>query len=372
MSSIRIALVGCGYWGPNLIRNLAHVRDGRLVALCDRDAERLEAAGRDLPTITRFQDYEVLLQDPAIDAVAIAAPAAAHYSLAKKALLSDKHVFVEKPMCLRVEDAADLVSTAERHQRLLMVGHLLEYHPAVEFLKNYIQAGSLGEVRYVYSQRLNLGQVRHDENALWSLGPHDIAVANYLLGEQPIEVCAVGQSYLQSGIQDVVFLTIKYPGEKLAHVHVSWLDPHKTRKLTVVGSSQMAVFDDMEPAEKVRLYDKGVDLPPFTGNDPAAGMRLRFGDICIPRLSAVEPLHAECQHFVDCIRQGRSPRSDGLDGLRVVQVLEAAERSLRDGGRPVAVEGSGEVADSGFRPGKECALRRMDGLPAPGEAARPR
>jgi predicted dehydrogenase len=343
MSSVRIAVVGCGYWGPNLIRNFARVRDARLVALCDQDAVRLEAAAQDHPAVARVRDYDTLLEDPGLDAVAIATSAASHYRLAKKALLSGKHVFVEKPMCLRAADARDLVTTAADQERLLMVGHLLEYHPAVEFLKGYIEAGYLGDVRYVYSQRLNLGQVRHDENALWSLGPHDIAVANFLLEERPREVCAVGQSYLQSGIHDVVFLTIKYPGEKMAHVHVSWLDPHKTRKLTVVGSCQMAVFDDMEPAEKVRLYDKGVDLPSIPGNDPTLGMKLRFGDICIPRLPGGEPLLAECQHFIDCIRDGRTPRSDGLDGLRVVQVLEAAERSLQDGGRPVAIEEYAEV-----------------------------
>jgi predicted dehydrogenase len=372
MSSIRIAVVGCGYWGPNLIRNFARVRDGQFVALCDRDVTRLEAAGQGHPAVVRVSDYDALLEDSAIDAVAIATPAASHYSLAKKALLSGKHVYVEKPLCLRAADAADLETTAARQARVLMVGHLLEYHPAVEFLKGYMQAGSLGEVRYIYSQRLNLGQVRHDENALWSLGPHDIAVANFLLGERPVEVCAVGQSYLQSGIQDVVFLTIKYPGDKLAHVHVSWLDPHKTRKLTVVGSCQMAVFDDMEPAEKVRLYDKGVDLPSLAGDDPAAGMKLRFGDICIPHLPGGEPLLAECQHFVDCIRDGRRPRSDGVDGLRVVQVLEAAERSLRDGGRPVAIDEYAEVADHSLPPARNLPLRPLDTPPAPSDAALPR
>jgi predicted dehydrogenase len=347
MASTGIAVVGCGYWGPNLIRNFAHVQGGHLVALCDRDQARLEAAGRDLPAVMREQDYEAILEAPGVHAVAIATSATTHYSLAKKALLSGKHVFVEKPLCLHAADAADLVAIASQQERLLMVGHLLKYHPAVEFLKRMVEAGLLGDLRYVYSQRLNLGQVRHDENALWSLGPHDIAVANFLMGERPLEVCAVGQSYLQSGIQDVVFLTIRYPGQRLAHLHVSWLDPHKTRKLTVVGSRQMAVFDDMEPSEKVRLYDKGVDLPAIDGQDPAAGMKLRVGDICIPCLPGGEPLLAECQHFIDCIRSGRAPRSDGWDGLRVVQVLEAAERSLRDGGRPVPIEEYAEGDEGG-------------------------
>jgi predicted dehydrogenase len=344
MPPIRTAVVGCGYWGPNLIRNFARVKEGRLVAICDQDPDRLDAAARAYPEAARVPDYDTLLDDDAVEAIAIATSAASHHRLAKKALLSGKHVYVEKPMCLCVEEAADLVMTAARQQRLLMVGHLLEYHPAVEFLKDYIDAGRLGEVRYVYSQRLNLGQVRHDENALWSLGPHDIAVANYLLGERPVEVCALGQSYLQSGIQDVVFLTIQYPGDKLAHIHVSWLDPHKTRKLTVVGSRQMAVFDDMEPAEKVRLYDKGAELTASGAHDPAEGITLRFGDICIPRIPAGEPLLAECQHFVDCIREQRIPRSDGVDGLQVVQVLEAAQLSLREGGRPVSIEHYAEAA----------------------------
>jgi predicted dehydrogenase len=384
MSAIRIAVVGCGYWGPNLIRSFAQVRDGRLVALCDRDAGRLEAVGRDYPAVARVPEYDLLLADPAIDAIAIATPAASHYRLAKKALLSRKHVYVEKPMCLCAADAADLVATAARQDRILMVGHLLEYHPAVEFLKSWIDGGCLGDLRYLYSQRLNLGQVRHDENVLWSLAPHDIAVAHFLFGEQPDEVHAVGRGYLRSGIPDVVFLTLTYPDRKMAHIHVSWLDPHKTRRLTVVGSLQMAVFDDMEPAEKLRLYDKGVDLPPLPAEcasagrppapnplrgrggathsaggpgvgvptppppgplpeDPSACLKLRFGDIRIPSLPTGEPVRAECQHFVNCLREGRTPRSDGRDGLRVVQVLEAAERSLRNDGRPVAIQEHAEV-----------------------------
>jgi predicted dehydrogenase len=337
MTSLGIAVVGCGYWGPNLIRSFARVRGGRLAAVCDQDASRLETIGRDYPHVALKREYDSLLADPEIAAIAIATSAPTHHALAKKALRAGKHVFVEKPLCLKAEDAEDLLATASEEGRTLMVGHLLKYHPAVEFLKEYIDAGYLGEVRYLYSQRLNLGQVRRDENALWSLGPHDIAVANFLLGEAPIGVCAVGQCYLQPGIHDVVFLTIQYPNQKLAHVHVSWLDPHKTRKLTVVGSLQMAVFDDMEPAEKVRLYDKGVDLPALTGSDPNAGLKLRSGDICIPRISGGEPLLAECQHFVDCLLEGRAPRSDGQDGLQVVQVLEAAERSLHSGGAPIEI-----------------------------------
>ncbi len=224
-----------------------------------------------------------------------------------------------------------------------MVGHLLEYHPAVEYLKELAEQGALGELRYLYSQRLNLGQVRREENALWSLAPHDIAVANFLLGAAPVTVAAAGQAYLTEGVADVAFLTLFYPDGRLAHVHVSWLDPHKTRKLTLVGSRKMAVFDDMEASEKVRLYDKGVDRPPEGTADAEIALKLRFGDILIPRIDLEEPLARECRHFVQCVRTGRRPRSDGRDGLQVVAALEAAQRSLEAQGAPQPV-----AADDGM------------------------
>jgi predicted dehydrogenase len=238
-------------------------------------------------------------------------------------------------MALKAADAEDLVATAAAQGKLIMVGHLLEYHPGVRKVKELLEAGELGKTFYVYANRLNLGKVRADENALWSLGPHDISVINYLTGEEPEEVSARGECYLQDGVEDVVFGYIKYPSGMIGHLHVSWLDPHKSRKITVVGSNKMVVFDDMEADRKVTVYEKGATTTRAKFEDYGEFVTLRFGDIHIPKISNEEPLKIECQHFVDCIREGRQPLSDGRDGLNVVRVLEAMERSLRNGGQPV-------------------------------------
>jgi predicted dehydrogenase len=329
-----VGVVGCGYWGPNLVRSFDRLREARVVALCDADRGRLGRLGSDYPEARQYSEFGQLLSHPGLDAVALATSAPTHFALAKQSLEAGKPTFVEKPLTLSSSEALALVRLAEERGLPLMVGHLLEYHPAVEYLRELAERGDLGELRYLYSQRLNLGQVRQQENALWSLAPHDIAVASFLLGAAPVSVAAVGQSYLTAGVADVAFLTLFYPGQRMAHIHVSWLDPHKTRRLTLVGSRKMAVFDDMEASEKVRLYDKGVDRPPEGTADAEIALKLRFGDILIPRLETDEPLVRECRHFVDCVRNGRQPRSDGRDGLRVVAALEAAQRSLEAQGAP--------------------------------------
>jgi predicted dehydrogenase len=334
---VGIGVVGCGYWGPNLVRNFDRLPDARVVALCDAAPVRLERLGRDYPHAKAYSGYEPFLAHPGLDAVVLATSAPTHFVLARQSLEAGKPTFVEKPLTLAAADARQLVRLAEERGLPLMVGHLLEYHPAVEHLKQLATAGEMGDLRYLYSQRLNLGQVRQQENALWSLAPHDIAVANYLLGAAPLSVAAVGQSYLTAGVADVAFLTLFYPEQRLAHIHVSWLDPHKTRKLTLVGSRRMAVFDDMEASEKVRLYDKGVDRPPEGTADAEIALKLRFGDILIPHLDLEEPLTRECRHFVECVRGAHPPRSDGRDGLRVVAALEAAQRSLEQQGTPQPV-----------------------------------
>ena len=334
---IALAVVGCGYWGPNLVRNFAHVRHGTLAAICDLEEARLKQLQSICPTAEAVKDYEALLARPNLDAVVLATPAPQHFPMARAALEAGKHVYVEKPLCLDAAEARQLIAVAEARHLRLMVGHLLEYHPAVEYLRNLIRRGDLGEVHYLYSHRLNLGQVRTDENALWSLAPHDISVANLLFESQPHTVTATGQAFLRPGVQDVAFLTLFYPGGRLAHIHVSWLDPHKRRQLTVVGSQRMAVFDDMQASEKIRLYDKGVSWDDTSHPGPELGMRLRFGDIQIPWLESTEPLLVECQHFVDCILNGTTPRSDGWDGLRVLEVLEAGDKSLKQGGIPVSL-----------------------------------
>lgn len=332
---VRVGVVGLGYWGPNLARNFDRLPDAELAYCCDLDEANLAKAHRQYPEAVVTDDLEVLLGDDALDAVVVATSVPTHYELGKRVLEAGKHAFIEKPVALRAADAEDLVATAAARGVKLMVGHLLEYHPAVAKVKELIDAGELGRVFYAYANRLNLGKVRQDENALWSLGPHDISVINYLTGEEPEEVSARGECYLQDDVEDVVFGYIRYPSGVVGHLHVSWLDPHKSRKITVVGEKKMVVFDDMEADRKVTVYDKGATTTRTRFETYGEFVTLHFGDIHIPRIGNEEPLRVECRHFVDCILRDETPRSDGRDGLNVVRVLEAMERSLREGGRPV-------------------------------------
>ena len=334
--TVNVGVVGVGGWGKNLARNYSQIPEADLRYLCDLDKAKLKAMQGQFEaerTTTRFDD---LIEDPELHAVVIATTGPTHYELCKKALLAGKDVYVEKPFVLSIADAEEIVALADDRQQILMVGHLLEYHPVVKKLKEMIDSGELGEIRYIYSQRLNLGTVRMDENALWNFAPHDISVILYLLGLSPSDVSARGQSYLQEGIEDVVFLTLNFDGKAMGHVHVSWLDPHKTRRITIVGSQRMAVFDDLEANEKLKIYDKGAEVN--TDYDTFAEyVGLRFGDITVPYIRVGEPLRVECEHFLDCVRQRKTPLSDGQDGLRVVHVLEAAGRSLASNGAPVKV-----------------------------------
>ena len=335
MSAIEIACVGAGYWGKNLVRVFRDLPDVHLRQVCDADPAIRSAIQRQFPEVATGSDYDLLLQDEALDAVVLAVPAALHYALACQALERGKHVYVEKPMTLNAADAQRLVELAAARDRVLMVGHLLEYHPAVQMLRRLVQSGELGDIYYVYSQRVNLGIVRRDENALWSLAPHDISVILHLLGQEPDAVSARGECYLQPDIEDVVFANLHFADGKMAQLQLSWLDPHRIRRLTVVGSRKMAVFDDVESAEKVRIYDKSAERPEY--DSYGESITLRFGDVVIPRLEMAEPLKLECQHFADCVRSGQTPLSDGHDGLRVVRVLEAAQESLRQNGVPVEI-----------------------------------
>ena len=332
---VRVGVVGLGYWGPNLARNIERLADAELAYCCDLDEANLAKARGAYPNAVVTDDLERLLGDDTLDAVVVATSVPTHYALGKRVLEAGKHAFIEKPIALKAAQAEDLVETAAAKGVKLMVGHLLEYHPAVAKMKELVDAGELGRVFYVYANRLNLGKVRTDENALWSLGPHDISVINYLTGEEPQEVSARGECYLQDEVEDVVFGYIRYPSGMVGHLHVSWLDPHKSRKITVVGEKKMVVFDDMESDRKVTVYDKGATTTRTQFETYGEFVTLHFGDIHIPKIGNDEPLRVECQHFVDCIRKDRQPRSDGRDALNVVRVLEAMERSLREGGRPV-------------------------------------
>jgi predicted dehydrogenase len=334
---IHIAIVGAGGWGKNLARNYYQIPDCTPKYVCDLDQKKLEQLRLQLPGVrvtTRFTD---LLEDPEIQAIAIATTASMHYELCKAALGAGKDVFVEKPFVLSVSHAEELVHIAEQAGRILMVGYLLEYHPVIHRLKQMIDSGELGDVYYIYTQRVNLGAVRKDGNALWYFAPHDVSSILYLLGKEPTEAAAWGQCYLQRGIEDVVFLTLNFAGKSMAHIHVSWLDPHKIRKITVVGSKKMAVFDDLESAEKLKIYDKSAEHN-TDYNTFAEAITLRFGDITIPHLKIEEPLRLECLHFLECVRERKQPLSDGRDGLRVVKVLEAAQRSLQKKGMPMPIE----------------------------------
>lgn len=330
---VTAGVIGAGYWGKNLVRTFHSLPCAKLKYIADASGEILDRYAS-LTDVLKTDDFTDIISDTAVDAVVIATPPVSHYSIAKSALLAGKHVFIEKPMTLDVSHARELVELADHNDRILMVGHLLLYHPCVDILKKTIESGDLGDVYYLYCQRLNLGKVRSDENALQSFAPHDISVALHLIGEIPIQVSSCGHDYLQKGIEDVVFLSLYFPDGKMAHIHVSWLDPHKVRRTTVVGSKKMAVFDDMDPREKIRIYDKGVD---FNGEYGSYGdyLSLRDGNIFIPVVKMSEPLMCECEHFVDCIENNRTPLSDGKNGLLVTQVLDAAQQSLKNGGFPV-------------------------------------
>ena len=334
--SVRIGVAGLGYWGPNLARNVDHLPGAELAWGCDaRPAARERFAGQH-PGARVSGELGELLADPDLDAIMLATPVPTHGELAERVLDAGKHCFVEKPLAQSVADAERAVAAARRSGRLLMVGHLLEYHPGVAKLKQVIDAGELGEIHYIYSNRLNLGQLRADENALWSLGAHDVSVLLHLAGEEPFELTARGESYMRPGIEDVVFAFLRFPSGLAAHLHLSWLDPHKERRFTVVGSRRMATFDDMDLERKVTIYDKGFD----EGADSYGEYITRSGEILSPHVSNAEPLRLEVAHFVDCVREGRTPVSDGESGLRVVRVLSELQRSLDASRRPLAVEGA--------------------------------
>jgi predicted dehydrogenase len=330
--TVTVGVVGMNYWGPNLARNLARIDGCHLAWCCDRDPAALDRHRASYPA-TRFTErYEDLLEDDGLDAVVIATPVPTHAPLARLALEADKDAFVEKPLAVTAADAREIAELADARGRLVMVDHLLIFHPAVQTVKRLIDEGALGRVYYLYGNRQNLGVVRPDENALWSLGPHDISVMLSLVGERPDEVAASGESYLQPGVEDVVFGRIRFPSGVLGHLHLSWLDPHKMRKMTVIGSEKMVVFDDMETERKVTVYDKG---PIPRTQDYGEYIQVRSGDIHIPRVPGAEPLRLVCEEFVEAVRDRRAPAADAWAGAEVVEVLEAMSESLRASGRPV-------------------------------------
>jgi predicted dehydrogenase len=360
----RVGVVGAGYWGPNLIRNLAELPGSPLAAVCDTRPERLEYVRARYPAVALYPSLDALLARAEVNAVVIATPAETHARLARQALDAGKHVFVEKPLATTSADCLDLARRAAAGNLVLMVGHTFLHNDAVRWVKEQIDAGVLGDVLYLYSRRLNLGQIRQDINVVWNLAPHDVSIMSYLLGERPQRVACTGHCYLQPGVEDVAFLTLEFAplagngtqtARRAAHIHVSWLDPNKVREVVVVGTRKMVVYDDVDADHMIRVYDKGVDRLPAAGGGSGEGggggdprerletygefkLWLRWGDLTIPKIRFAEPLRNETAHFVRCVETGDRPLTDAVNGLEVVRVLEAADRSLRAGGQAVEVE----------------------------------
>jgi predicted dehydrogenase len=335
---LRVAQIGCGYWGPNLLRNLSAQSGCHVKWVCDLSARRRAYVEANYPRTKTTANWDVVFEDPEIKAVVIATPAASHYQLVKAGLLSNKDVFVEKPLAMTTREADELIDLAAVKERMLMVGHTFLYNGAVRFVKDLLEKRELGRLYYIYSQRLNLGQVRSDVNAWWNLGPHDVSILLYwMAGELPVSVTAHGVDYIQPGIEDVVFATLTWASRVTAHVHVSWLDPGKARKMTLVGNRKMIVYDDISD-DKIALLDRGIDRIPKTGEemhyDDFSKFQLlhRTGDVWLPRINFDEPLKLETAHFLECVRTRQAPLTGPTHARDVVVVLEAVDRALKNGG----------------------------------------
>jgi predicted dehydrogenase len=336
---MKIAVIGCGYWGPNLVRNFVQSNRVQELICCDLDQKRVDRMKNLYPSVKVFLDYKEFLKMPDLDAVAIATPVKTHHPIAKEFLDQGKHVFIEKPMTHSYDTALELVKLAEEKQKVLMVGHTFEYTAAVNKVKEIVENGELGRVLYLSCIRVNLGLFQPDINVVWDLAPHDISIITYILGQPPISVNSQGKAHFKFGIEDVATTTLSFRNGVMAFIHNSWLDPNKIRRTTVVGTRRMLVYDDIEPQEKIKIFDKGVEIPPYYDTYAEFHFSYRYGDIHSPRIDDYEPLKKECEHFLTCIERGMCPLSDGYSGLRVVSILEAANKSLKMNGRAIAIPG---------------------------------
>jgi predicted dehydrogenase len=335
--ALRIGAIGCGYWGPNLIRNFVEIPDSQLIAIADLDGERLAHLQTRYPQIqTTVQDYQEFF-NLGLDAVVIATPPSTHYQIAAECLENGLHVLIEKPITLKSEDARKLDVLAAEKGRVLMVGHTFEYNPAVRLLKEMIESGELGEIYYIDAVRASLGLFQTKANVLWDLAPHDISILRYILGTDPKSISVQAASCVQAGIADVAYATLHFPDDVLAHIRLSWLDPSKTRRITVVGSKKMVIYDDVESLEKIKIYEKGVKAIRHTDTYGEFSFAYHYGDVVIPYIRSEEPLRVQCQHFLDCVREGKRPQTDGENGLQVVRVLEAGQYSMDHEGQKVSI-----------------------------------
>jgi len=334
---MRVGVIGCGYWGPNLIRNFNGLPDVELVAISDLDPKRLEQVGLLYPSTLKTTNHSEIIEDPSIDAVVVATPMSSHYALGMEAIEAGKHVFIEKPMATNSDDCRRLIDAAASRDRTLMVGHTFVYSPPVRMIKDMIDSGELGEVYYANFTRVNLGIFQKDANVIWDLAPHDVAMLNFLFDADPVAVSASGHCYVQKEqeIEDVAFVNLEYPGGRLVNIHVSWLDPNKIRRATFVGSRKMLVYDDVSPSEKIRVYDKGVDKQSHYDGFGEFQLLYRSGDVFLPHVDTIEPLKTETAHFLDVVDGKAEALSDGVHGLKVVEVLEAACESLKSDGKRI-------------------------------------
>jgi predicted dehydrogenase len=335
---IRVAVVGAGRWGINHVRAFARIETAEVTAVCDASDEALARAKKLVPGARLEKSFDAVLAAPDVDAVVLATPAPAHAAMAIQALRAKKHVLVEKPLALSAADAVAVTDAAKSEGRVLMVGHLLLFHPAVRRMKEALTSGEIGDILYMYAVRVNLGTLRRDENAMWSLAPHDISVMLHLLGKEPVDVAARGAACLQPGVQDVVFVSLRFPGGVIGQIQNSWLDPRKERRIVVVGSKKMMEFDDVHPTDKLKIHDKGYDREPAFA-EYTEFLNIRSGEVRTVDVPMAEPLDAECRHFLECVAEGKQPLTDGPSAVRVVKVLEAAQRSMMADGVPAAIEG---------------------------------
>jgi predicted dehydrogenase len=334
---LKVGVVGCGYWGPNLIRNFNSLADCELKLMCDLNTERLKHMKSLYPAVEASQDFDHMLNGAGLDAVVVATSVSSHYKMAKASLLAGKHVFIEKPMAACAEECEELNDLAQRLGLVLMVGHTFLYSSPIRRIKELIDRGDIGEIRYISSRRLNLGLFQKNLNVAWDLAPHDIAIVLYIMDELPISVNCTGNAHITPGVEDVTSMCINFRKQRFANIQSSWLDPRKVRDMTIVGSKRMIVYDDMQPLEKIRIYDVRVETPPHYDTFAEFQYSYHYGDQYIPYVKQEEPLKVECQHFLDCIKQGRTPLTDGKQGLTVVKILEASSTSLKQKGGMIPI-----------------------------------
>jgi len=355
---IKVGVVGCGYWGPNLVRNFRSLPDCNLKIMCDVSEQRLTHLKSLYPEVDGETDYNHMLNGVGLDAVIIATAVKSHYSLAKASLLSGKHTFIEKPMASSSEECQELIEIAQKKGVVLMTGHTFLYSPAVRKIKEIIQNGDIGEIRYICARRLNLGLFQKDINVAWDLAPHDVSIILHIMEDRPTVVNCQGSAHITPGVEDVTTMWLGFPGERSAIVHSSWLDPRKIREMTIVGSKRMIVYDDVSPLEKIRLFDARVERPPHYDTFAEFHYAYHYGDVYIPYIKQEEPLKNECQHFLDCIRHGTHPLTSGEDGLELVRILEASTESLKNGGAPVNLSAR-QNGGNGSPPVSEAAGLRL-------------